>query len=272
MSEVHSNFIKTKTLFESPLLRGASGVKMWGRNRGGELTRLSVVMFLILGGLMFNRGCAGEGEKDQVRGGEVWHFNGEDEGGDGVQIVGAVEQEQRESVQGSGVVVTPVQNLVVEEAVAGTDGKDNNGDFLVSCNSIIDGQPGSLVQLPIARNLLQDPFSFDEQFRESISQGVFNFQELGPENWEKGIEPLTRYALDQFVMVGAITGVKKPMALVVDPDGGSHVVKVGQLIGKEKARINSIKNDTMVVHYGASSVLGSRSGQRIFRLRPKHYE
>lgn len=155
-------------------------------------------------------------------------------------------------------------------AGATTGGVEAEGvAWLPHCKSATSNRAEDFPPLSVARRGLKDPFSLNGRLQLSAGKSLFNLQGPGSDDWKSRIEPLTRYPLDQYVLVGAITGVKKPRALLVDPDGGGHVVKVGQLIGKEKARVVSVRGDAMVVQYGTSSVLGSRTGRRTFRLQKK---
>ncbi|MEI8356543.1 MAG: pilus assembly protein PilP [Deltaproteobacteria bacterium] len=54
--------------------------------------------------------------------------------------------------------------------------------------------------------------------------------------------PITNYEVNQFRVLGIITGLKEDSALVVDPAGKAYVVKKGMQIGKNNGHIVQIKN------------------------------
>jgi type IV pilus assembly protein PilP len=59
--------------------------------------------------------------------------------------------------------------------------------------------------------------------------------------------PIQNYEVNQFRVLGIITGLKQDSALVVDPAGKSYVVKPGMEIGKNNGRIVKITTTTIEV-------------------------
>jgi type IV pilus assembly protein PilP len=64
-----------------------------------------------------------------------------------------------------------------------------------------------------------------------------------------GIEapPLQRYDVEKFTLTGVISAVDIPRALLVDPEGIGHVVRVGTYVGRNWGKVTSISEDGVVV-------------------------
>ena len=59
--------------------------------------------------------------------------------------------------------------------------------------------------------------------------------------------PIQLYEVNQFKVMGIITGLAENRAMVLDPAGKSFVVKVGGLIGPHNGRVVSIKPNAVEV-------------------------
>lgn len=62
-----------------------------------------------------------------------------------------------------------------------------------------------------------------------------------------GTSPLERFGLDQLKLVAVVTRVATPYAMVEDPTGQGHLVRVGMLMGKDQAQVRSIGRDGLVL-------------------------
>ncbi len=60
--------------------------------------------------------------------------------------------------------------------------------------------------------------------------------------------PLQKYELDRLKIVGIITGISSPRAMVEDPDGQSYIIRQGALIGKNYGKVKLIRSSEVVVH------------------------
>ncbi len=81
----------------------------------------------------------------------------------------------------------------------------------------------------------------------------------GGENKPTILSPLQRFDVQQFRITGIIWGTAAPMSNVVDPEGRSHVVKPGSLIGRNWGKVTKIKKDSIIV----SEVIGGPEGRKI---------
>lgn len=61
-------------------------------------------------------------------------------------------------------------------------------------------------------------------------------------NPAKHLLPIHKFDVNQFRVIGIVTGGKENQAMVVDPNGKGYVVKAGMTIGKSEARVTAINN------------------------------
>lgn len=59
--------------------------------------------------------------------------------------------------------------------------------------------------------------------------------------------PIHSFDVNQFRLIGVITGGKENQAMVTDPNGKGYVIKVGMTIGKNEGRITSITSSGVSV-------------------------
>lgn len=67
----------------------------------------------------------------------------------------------------------------------------------------------------------------------------------GAKNTE--ISPTEEYELDQYQLTGLLSGTSQPRALVSDPKGAGHVIKIGTRLGRNGGRVTRISNNTVEV-------------------------
>jgi type IV pilus assembly protein PilP len=67
------------------------------------------------------------------------------------------------------------------------------------------------------------------------------------ENKNKAISPTEEYELDQYKLTGLLSGTSQPRALVSDPKGAGHVIKIGTRLGRNGGRVTRISNNTVEV-------------------------
>ena len=60
-------------------------------------------------------------------------------------------------------------------------------------------------------------------------------------------QPLCRWDLDQLKLVGIVSGMANPVAMVEDPQGIGHFVRRNSFVGKRGGRVTQIKRDEVVV-------------------------
>lgn len=60
-------------------------------------------------------------------------------------------------------------------------------------------------------------------------------------------QPLCKWDLDQLQLVGVISGMSNPIAMVQDPQGVGYLVRRNSFMGKKGGRVTQIKHDSLVV-------------------------
>ncbi len=64
---------------------------------------------------------------------------------------------------------------------------------------------------------------------------------------QRPVQATERFELDQYRLTGLVTGTSQPKALVEDPEGVGHTVRIGSYIGKNGGVITRITSDGFVV-------------------------
>lgn len=90
---------------------------------------------------------------------------------------------------------------------------------------------------------------------------------------EGGVVPdLERFGVDQFRLVGVITGMKRSKALITDPDGKIFIVSDGTRIGTRKGTVKRIAPGKVSVEERVVNILGQEEKVEsviIFKEKPK---
>ncbi len=71
-------------------------------------------------------------------------------------------------------------------------------------------------------------------------------------------DPTETYTLDQYRLTGLLTGTSQPKAMVEDPDGRGHLVKIGTHIGKDGGVVSRITSTGLVVTEESRDLTGEK--------------
>jgi len=91
----------------------------------------------------------------------------------------------------------------------------------------------------IAQRRLRDPF---RSYLTDMAQG--NTSGGGP----IPTPPLQQYDVDQFIVLGIVFGIANPTALIEDPSGNTHSIKIGTIVGRNWGKVVKIRKDEVVVN------------------------
>lgn len=80
---------------------------------------------------------------------------------------------------------------------------------------------------------------------------------IGPKDNPTPLTPLQQYEIDQLSLAFTNTATATPMAMVLDPHGRSHVVQIGDFIGKNWGKVSSIKREELQI----MSTMADESGR-----------
>ncbi|MFZ9889394.1 MAG: pilus assembly protein PilP, partial [Myxococcota bacterium] len=95
------------------------------------------------------------------------------------------------------------------------------------------------------------------------------FDELILEEQEQeSLTELQRFELDKLKLIAVVVGTATPMAMVMDPTGKGHTVRIGTLIGKRFGQIKHIRRGEIVVQ----EEFRDFTGKRIPVLKPLKLE
>jgi type IV pilus assembly protein PilP len=95
------------------------------------------------------------------------------------------------------------------------------------------------------------------------------FDELLLEDQEQeNLTELQRFDLDKVKLVAVVVGTATPMAMVQDPSGKGHTVKIGTLIGKRFGQVKHIRRGEIIVQ----EEFRDFTGKRIPVLKPLKLE
>ena len=88
------------------------------------------------------------------------------------------------------------------------------------------------------------------------------FDELNIEQVETGnLTELQRFEIDKLRLIAVVVGTATPMAMVVDPSGRGHTVKIGTLVGKRFGQVKHIRRGEIVVQEEFRDFTGKRIPQ-----------
>lgn len=82
----------------------------------------------------------------------------------------------------------------------------------------------------------RDPFQSFIAKRSSAKTGIDN-----------DAPPLQRWDVDKFTVRGVIWATQSPTALLIDPEGIGHVVRLGSYVGRNWGKVTSIADGCVVV-------------------------
>ncbi len=85
----------------------------------------------------------------------------------------------------------------------------------------------------------------------------------GVEEETRPKSPLERYNINELKLIAIIWGIKRPTAMIEDPDGTGYVVKKGTSVGDKKGRIVKILKDKVIVKEKYRDLLGNSQVEEV---------
>jgi type IV pilus assembly protein PilP len=83
--------------------------------------------------------------------------------------------------------------------------------------------------------------------RDPFRSYIADLREIARAEESRRPESTEKFELDQYRLTGLVTGTSQAQAMVEDPDGMGHVVRVGTRLGKNGGRVTRIAVDQIVV-------------------------
>lgn len=92
----------------------------------------------------------------------------------------------------------------------------------------------------VAEDYYYNPAGKRDPFQSFIKRGQSD--ELRPD-----APPLQRWDIDKYTLRGVIWNTQAPRALMVDPEGTGHVIKLGTYVGRNWGKVTSISEGCVVI-------------------------
>jgi type IV pilus assembly protein PilP len=83
--------------------------------------------------------------------------------------------------------------------------------------------------------------------------------------------PLCKWEIDQLKLVAVVTGTGNPVAMVEDPDGVGHLVRVNTEVGRLAGRVTAIRRDQLVITEAGHDSFGRAVANKLI-LKIEHPE
>lgn len=98
---------------------------------------------------------------------------------------------------------------------------------------------------PVAPSV--DPYYYNPAGKRDPFRSFLTQRGRAEEAMAADAPPLQRWEVDKFSLRGIIWETSAPSALLVDPDGVGHVVRLGSYVGRNWGKVSSITPDGLVV-------------------------
>jgi type IV pilus assembly protein PilP len=92
-----------------------------------------------------------------------------------------------------------------------------------------------------------NPVGKRDPFHSPLADALASQTGGGPASVSTCNQPLCRWDLDQLKLVGIVSGMANPVAMVEDPEGIGHLMRHNSFVGKRGGRVTQIKRDEVVV-------------------------
>ena len=93
---------------------------------------------------------------------------------------------------------------------------------------------------------------------------------LVQEKEQRNVSELQRFELGALTLVGVVAGTATPMALIEDPSGKGHTIKIGSLMGKHFGQVKQIRRGEIDVQEEFRDFTGKRiRSMKTLRLKPE---
>jgi len=116
------------------------------------------------------------------------------------------------------------------------------------------------VYTPIGK---RDPFR--SPFVDISTVAMVPVESAGP----RVVGPLQRWGVEQLTLRATVTGTGAPMAMLVDPDNFGHIVKRGELVGKNWGKVTAIRRDCITITEQLRDASGAVNAIKSERCLPR---
>lgn len=92
-----------------------------------------------------------------------------------------------------------------------------------------------------------DDYYYNPAGKRDPFQGFLNKGNRGDADLPENAPPLQRWDIEKFALRGVIWDTTSPRALLVDPEGLGHVVRIGTYVGRNWGKVTAIAEEGLVV-------------------------
>jgi Tfp pilus assembly protein PilP len=122
-------------------------------------------------------------------------------------------------------------------------------------------KPAQVAPTQVAMEDLEGPLSLENSInlRDPFSRIQIAINESpGPNEAVDTGHPLEKYELNQYVLLGIISGTKKNKALIRDPDGKMHIISEKTVLGKRKGLVKKIQKSGIIIEETVINLLNQK--------------
>lgn len=129
--------------------------------------------------------------------------------------------------------------------------------LLLACGELVEeGSEGAAPSAPtpppkpVAKAEEEAPveiYSYNPAGKRDPFQSFINTRTKDVSEVDGSAAPLQRWDVERYVLRGVIFGTDSPRALLIDPEGTGHVVKLGSYVGRNWGKVTSIADQVVVV-------------------------
>ncbi|HNC98972.1 MAG TPA: pilus assembly protein PilP [Myxococcota bacterium] len=132
--------------------------------------------------------------------------------------------------------------------------------LLVACGEVVDGNtPGAKAPAPAAAVKTEakkdDPgaaevvpeYAYNPAGKRDPFQSFISQRSVDLPGESADQPPLQRWDVERYVLRGIIFGTDSPRAMLIDPEGVGHVVKLGSYVGRNWGKVTAIQDGMVVV-------------------------
>jgi Tfp pilus assembly protein PilP len=123
--------------------------------------------------------------------------------------------------------------------------------LMIAGTPVLAAGPGAPLDKPPEKGTIYSPVGKRDPFR---PPALANF---GRD--VSAVNPLEKFAVEQLQLRAVLRGIGKAKAMFEDPEGKTHIITEGDVIGRERATVSRILNNEVIVTERTFNYLGVES-------------
>lgn len=94
---------------------------------------------------------------------------------------------------------------------------------------------------------VEDTYYYNPAGKRDPFQSFIQASQRGADDLGEDAPPLQRWDVEKFVLTGTIIDTTSPAALLIDPEGLGHVIRIGSYVGRNWGKVTSISEGGVTV-------------------------